>query len=686
MVWEGEARHGGGGACVAARLVSQPGGAPAATPRRDESRLIAGPRARFSNARLLVHFALLLAAAIPAHAAELPRDLTDLSLEQLANIEITSVSRRAESLADAPASIYVITNDDIRRSGVTSLPEALRLAPNLQVARTSSSGYAISARGFNNSIGNKLLVLIDGRTVYTPLFSGVFWDSQDVMLEDIDRIEVISGPGGTLWGANAVNGVINIITRQAQETQGTLAAAGGGNLEAGGSVRYGGKFGADGHYRVYGRYFDRQNTERADATDVSDGWHKGQVGIRADWGGGNRNFTLQGDAYNGKLDQAQPGKTTIDGVNLLGRWSQRLAGGSDFRVQTYFDHTKREVPGTFAEELDIFDVEFQHGIPVGASQRVLWGGGYRYARDRVQNSPGLAFLPADKDLGWANVFVQDEIRITNTVELTAGIKLERNDYTGWETLPNLRLAWKPHASQLLWTALSRAVRAPARLDRELFVPANAPFILGGGPNFRSEIANVFEVGNRGQPSSAVTYSITAFYQDYDHLRSLEPAPGSICLSITPGNNCLLANLIEGTSKGFEAWGSYQAMRAWRLSAGVLLLDVDLKRKPGSLDPVGPSALGNDPDYQVLLRSSHNIGDSYELDFMLRSIGELPDPNVPSYTAVDVRLGWEVMRGVGLSVTLQNLLDSSHPEFGSATGVSPRSEYERGVFLKLTCRI
>jgi iron complex outermembrane recepter protein len=644
------------------------------------------PCRRGNSGNLLAAATLFTLTLTCSHAADqlAAADLADLSLEQLANIEVTSVSRRAERLSGAAASIYVITNDDIRRSGVSSLPEALRLAPNLQVARTSASGYAISARGFNNSIGNKLLVLIDGRTVYTPLFSGVFWDSQDVMLEDIERIEVISGPGGTLWGANAVNGVINIITRQAQVTQGTLVAAGGGNLEAGGSVRHGGKFGADGHYRIYGKYFDRDNTQRANGTDVPDAWHNGQVGFRADWGGSNRNFTFQGDAYSGKLETL-PSKTRIDGVNLLGRWNQRLAGGSDFRLQTYFDHIERDIPNAFKEVLNIFDIEFQHGMPIGASQRVLWGGGYRYARDRVENSAALAFLPADKNLDWANLFVQDEIKITDTVELTAGIKLESNDYTGWETLPSLRLAWKPQATQLLWTALSRAVRAPARLDRELFAPASPPFLLAGGPNFRSEIANVFEIGNRGQPSSAISYSITAFYQDYDHLRSLEPAPGATCVALAPGNTCVLGNLIEGTSKGIEAWGSYQAMREWRLSAGVLLLDVDLKPKPGSVD-ANPAALGNDPDYQWLLRSSHNLTDKLDLDIMLRSIGELPSPNVPSYTAVDLRLGWRPIRDVELSLTLQNLLDDSHPEFGSATGVNPRSVYERGVFLKLMWRM
>jgi iron complex outermembrane receptor protein len=622
-------------------------------------------------------------ALLPVHAADLQvaqvADLADLSLEQLANIEVTSVSRRAERLSDAPASIYVITNEDIRRSGVTSLPEALRLAPNLQVARTSASGYAISARGFNNSIGNKLLVLIDGRTVYTPLFSGVFWDAQDVMLEDVERIEVISGPGATLWGANAVNGVINVITRPAPATQGALLAVGGGNLESGGSFRYGGKAGADGHYRVYGKFFDRENTERANGTEVRDGWDKGQIGFRADWGGASQGFTVQGDAYSGKLDQAQPGKTKIDGVNLLGRWNQRLAGGSDVRVQAYYDHIEREVPGTFGEVLDILDVEFQHGIPLGASNRVLWGGGYRYARDRVQNSAVVAFLPADKNLDWGNLFVQDEIKLSATVELTAGLKLENNDYTGWEYLPSLRLSWKPSTDQLVWTAFSRAVRAPSRLDRELFVPIPGPppLPLAGGASFRSEISNVFEVGYRAQPVSAVSYSITAFYHDHDHLRSFEPGPGG---------TFVVGNQIEGTTKGIEAWGNYQVVKTWRLSGGAVFLDQDLERKPGSLDPSGPAALGNDPAYQWQLRSAMNLTDRHDFDVIVRSVGKLPSPAVPAYTAVDARLGWRASRDVELSLTLQNLFDEKHPEFGSATGQNPRSEYERGVFLKLLWRL
>ena len=621
--------------------------------------------------RIAAGVALLLCAA-HAQAQSQPRgDLADLSLEELSNLAVTSVSGRAEKLSGAAASIFVITGDDIRRAGATSLPEALRLAPNLQVARVDSARYAISARGFNGTVANKLLVLIDGRTVYTPLFSGVFWDAQDVMLEDVERIEVISGPGATLWGANAVNGVINVITQPAQATQGAQLGGGGGNLESGGAFRHGGALGADGHFRVYGMYFDRENTERADGSAVRDGWHKGQVGFRADWGGAGQGFTLQGDAYAGTLDQSQPGKASIDGMNLLGRWNQRLAGGSDLRLQAYWDRTERDIPGTFGEVLDIIDVEVQHGITPAAAHRVLWGGGYRHGRDRVRNSAALAFLPADKDLDWANVFVQDQIALGATLELTAGLKFESNEYTGWEHLPSLRMAWKPAADKLLWTALSRAVRAPSRLDRELFAPGNPPFTqLAGGPNFRSEISNVFEIGYRAQPSEALSYSITGFYHDHDHLRSLEPAPGG---------GFALGNLMEGTTQGIEAWGSYQMARTWRLSGGAVFLDQDLKRKPDSLDPTGPSALGNDPEYQWMLRSSHNLAPRQELDLMLRRVGGLPQPSVPAYLAVDVRYGWRARRDLEVSLTVQNLSDSSHPESGAAPA---RSEFARGAFLML----
>jgi iron complex outermembrane receptor protein len=595
-------------------------------------------------------------------------DLADLSLEELANLEVTSVSRRAERLSDAAASLFVITGDDIRRSGVTSLPEALRLAPNLEVARINGSQYAISARGFNNSIGNKLLVLIDGRTVYTPLFSGVFWDAQDTLLEDIERIEVISGPGATLWGANAVNGIINVITRSAADTRGTLAEGGIGNRERGIAARHGIAL-AGGALRFYGKAFERKNTVRADGTSVRDEWQNQQAGFRGDWGTAAGGFTLQGDVYRGSIEQAGGGDTDISGGNLLARMTRQLAGSDRLQVQLYLDNAQRDIPRSFGERLNTVDAEAQHSFQALAGHFVTWGGGHRRAYDNLSNSPGLAFLPASTTLKWTNVFAQDEWHLREQLRLTVGAKLEHNVYTGTEFLPSARLAWKPDARQLVWTALSRAVRAPSRLDRDLFVPGQAPFLIAGGPDFRSEIAKVFELGYRAQPSARLSYSVTGFYSAYDHLRSVEPAGGGVLV---------LGNKMEGRTKGLESWGTFQATSRWRLSAGALFLDQDLHFKPGSGD-TNVAAAGNDPKHQFTLRSSLDLSGQSHLDLMARYVGELPNPRVPAYSAVDARYALHVRRDLELSVTGQNLFDRRHPEFGSP---ATRSEIERGVFVRV----
>lgn len=618
---------------------------------------------------------------VPVDAADVRlANLTELSLEELSNIEVTSVSGYAERLSDAAASIYVITAEDIRRSGSRTLPEALRLAPNLQVARSSASGYAISARGFNNDNGlaNKLLVLIDGRTVYSLSLSGVFWDMQDVMLEDIERIEVISGPGATLWGANAVNGVINVITRSAKNTQGALVSLGGGNREMGAAFRYGGKFGSDGHFRVYGKTDSFQNTKVANGSSAPDGWDRGQIGFRAEWGGAGRNLTIQGDAYKGRSEDRPlaGGPVEVSGGNLLARWNQQLASGSNIRLQAYYDRTDREDPIIFRDQTNVFDIEFQHDISLGA-HKILWGAGYRRAHSDMRNSLLFGFVPPVRNLSWKNLFVQDEMKLAKGVDLTVGLKLESNDYTGWEYLPSARLSWKPSSSRLIWGGVSRAVRAPARLDRELrFPPSGGVFpaglIINGGPNFESEIANVIELGYRSQPTGTFSYSITAFHHIYDKLRSGQPPPFAN-----------IENKIEGTANGIETWATYQATRAWRLSGGLRTLRKHLKLKPGSTDPTGPSALGNDPDYQWMLRSAFDFTDRHEFDVMVRRVGALPLPAVPAYTAVDARFGWRASRDFELSLTLQNLLDRRHAEFGAAPA---RVEFQRSVFLKLLWRM
>jgi len=615
----------------------------------------------------LVLNALLAAAAATALAAEPQQvaDLADLSIEELGNIQVTSVSKHAERLADAPASIFVITAEDIRRSGATRLAEALRLAPNLEVARASASSYAISARGFNNTIDNKLLVLIDGRTVYTPLFSGVFWDAQDVMLEDVERIEVISGPGATLWGANAVNGVINVITRRSSDTQGGYAYARSGNLERGYGARYGGALGADGSYRVYGRSFDILNTSNAAGATASDGWSKGQVGFRTDWGTAANGFTLQGDAYRGSLDQALGDDSSISGNNLLGRWNRDLAEWGQVQIQSYFEHTERDIPGTFAERLNIFDVEFQHGLRAIGAHRLTWGGGYRYGDDHVTNGAFLAFLPGDRRLRWSNVFAQDEIALADNLRLTLGTKFESNYYTGTDPLPSARLAWKPDPQRLVWGAVSRAVRAPSRIDRDFFVNTG-PTQLNGGPDFVSEVVKAYEVGYRAQASPQATYSISLFHNVYDRLRSVEPAPGG---------GVVLGNKMEGTGDGLEAWGSYQPARNWRLSAGAFFLKQRLRPKPDSADS-NVSAAGNDPAHQWLLRSSFDLADRTELDIGVRRVGALPNPSVPAYTAADIRIAWVLQRGLELSIVF---VDSGHVESGNP---ATASEMASGAYAKL----
>ncbi len=610
------------------------------------------------------------------------RDLIALTFEELGNIEITSVSKRFEKLADAPASIYVISNEDIRRSGSTSLAEALRLAPNLQVARNNTGQYAISARGFNNGIGNKLLVLIDGRTVYTPLFSTVNWDSQHVMLQDIERIEVISGPGATLWGANAVNGVINVITRTAHDTQSGLVIAGVGTHERNTAVRYGEKFGIDGYYRLYATESKLENSVRHNGTDLSDGWDNTQVGFRVDKGNGANGFTLQGDAYRGKADPGPLGPPTVSGANLLARWTRQTADSAGYQLQMYYDQTNRDNPFTYRDEAKIFDIEFQRSFPIAGAHKILWGSGYRFAQSNTQthfntlNPLPQVFMPTDPSQHWENIFIQDEIALNTKTNLTLGLKAERNVYTGVEYLPSARVAWKLGADHLVWGAISRAVRAPARLDRDFYVYLSLPRlplipVIQGGPNFQSEIANVIEFGYRSQPSSALSYSITSFYNIYDKLRSGQPPPA------------VVQNMMEGTTYGLEAWGNYQATPNWRLSAGWMELRKNLKIKPGSLDPTGPSALGNDPDRFWQLRSAWNLTSQHQFDVTIRHVSALPKPVVPAYTTVDGHFNWRACANLDVSLLIRNILGSQNAEFGDTAS---RGEFGRSVFVKMIWRM
>jgi iron complex outermembrane recepter protein len=603
-------------------------------------------------------------------AAQSTSALKNLSVDELLNLRVTSVSKRSEPLSDAAASILVLTAETIRRSGATTLPEALRLAPNLQVARIDAMQYAISARGFNNAIGNKLLVLIDGRTVYTPLYSGVFWDQQDVMLEDVDRIEIITGPGATLWGANAVNGVINVITRSASDTTGSVVVAGAGGNERSGAARFGTDVGS-GAIRFYAKYAEWDRTTRTSGAAALDDWKRAQVGFRSDWNTGDSMFTLQGDAYDGNSQDrgiVGPfvlGDIAMSGFNVLGRWQHTLSGGSDVQLQMYFDHSSRDDFLFFKPTADVLDVDFQQSIASGA-HGIIWGGGYRQAQDDIGSGLVTTFIPASRTLQWGNVFVQDEVKLRDSLRATVGLKLESNEYSGVEYLPSARLAWKPSATRLVWGSLSRAVRAPARFDRDVRFPATPPYAVVGGPHFESEVADVIELGYRAQHSETISYSVTGFVHYWDRLRSGSALPVE------------LENKIEGTVGGVEAWAEYRPLEFWSLSGGITYLHEDLRLKAGSTDPVGVDnpTLRNDPDYQWQIRSSFDLPRELQLDLQLRRVDALPNPQVSAYTELDLRLAWLPRAELELALTGRNLLHERHAEYGDAAA---RSEIERSLY-------
>lgn len=622
-------------------------------------------------------FTITLAIAfVSSHAQAETRDLLAMSMTDLLNIKVSSVSKQEQPLSDAQASIYVITRAEIQSAGVTTLPEALRLAPRLQVARMSSTQYAISTRGFNAAVSNKLLVLIDGRVVYTPLFSGVFWDQQDVLFEDVERIEVISGPGATLWGTNAVNGVINVITRKAADTQGWIAAAHAGNFERGVRARYGSQFGTAGNFRIYSKIFETDSsTRQINGANPYDGANRMQTGFRVDWDGAVDRITVQGDIYRTESEDRGVfagytlGSVDTAGNNLLARWQRQLDEGAEFRMQAYWDYTKRRDVILFQPRANILDIELQYGVPVG-EHRLLWGMGYRHGRDEVEPGFFATFVPDQRTVEWKNLFVMDEWALTENVNATAGLRLEHNDYTGLEYLPTVRLAWKHAEQSLLWGAISRAVRAPSRYDRDVYFPAPPNSLVVGGPNFESEVANVLEIGHRSAAWGRVTYSATAYYHDWDKLRSGTAIPVEI------------ENKIEGEVYGIELWATYNPTSKWKLSAGGTRLHKDLRLDPDSGDPVGTEndTLSNDPRYYGQLRSTLEIGRNMIFEVGFRHMAELPNPHIPSYTSVDANYLWELNAQLTLSLTAQNLADDEHTEFGRPTSVN---EFGRMVWLTAT---
>jgi iron complex outermembrane receptor protein len=608
----------------------------------------------------------LLAGAAQAATANSVEGLGELSLAELSQLEVTSVSKSPEPLQNAPAAIYVITHDDIARSGATSVAEALRLAPNLQISQYSASNYVAGARGFAGAedaqnFSNKLLILIDGRSVYSPLFSGVYLDVQDVVMDDVDRIEVISGPGATLWGANAMNGVINVITRDSYVTDGSLLSAGVGNQERTLSARYGAKLGDALAYRIYGKLFERDQLELANGDGAGDDWYKGQLGFRSDWTGPADTLTTQGDVYRGL--QSLPGAPDqrVEGGNLLGRWQHQTGGGSQWQLQSYYDYSQRGDPdGGLNLALQTGDVELQQRLSRGA-HRLIWGAGLRLHHYQVYDATSLAFDPAEQNLWMGNLFAQDSIALSDRLDLTVGLKFESATYSGVSPLPDLRLGWRVTDTALLWASASRAVRAVTPFDHDVVESIPGVVLLSGNHGFKTERVNAYEIGYRGQPSANLSFSASLFYDVYNDLRNVEYRPDPDLFILQWDNQ------MRGQTYGFEAWAKWQATNWWRLSPGLRTLHKNLEYKPGAMPPIGLAESGDDPREQWLLTSSMELGAALSLDATLRHVGTLPEPRLKAYTELSTSLAWRAWRGLDLSLSGNNLLGSDHQEYPSPAG-------------------
>jgi len=601
--------------------------------------------------------------------------LTRLSLTDLANVEVTSVSKTAENLRSAAASIYVITQEDIQRSGAVRLLEALRLAPNLLVTEIGTHSFTISARGLganisNQNFSNKLLILIDGRSVYTPLFSGLYSDQIDVMLDDVERIEVISGPGATLWGANAMNGVVNIITRGARDTVGGLAAVGGGNQAQSASLRYGIDTGADASLRAYGLAFHEAAALLPGGGSAHDEWTKGQGGMRYDWSDSHNTLTIQGDAYRATENQLDTSDLLIAGGNLLGRY-RRVGESTELQVQGYVDQSERALSGDAPGfVLHTYDLEVQQTVRSVTNHEFVFGGGERVNSYGITGSSGTTVLPESRALTLGNVFLQDSMSFASSLRLVAGLKLEDDPYSGWSPLPDVRVSWTPGTHAALWAAASRAIRSPTPFDEDVVERAGTAVLLHGNPSFQPESVWTYEAGARLAATPVVSVSAAVFYSDYNDLRTEEQASPPSFFPLT------WRNLMRGDTDGIELWATWQVTSWWRLAPGATVLHEHFEFKPGAGELVGLTQAGDDPSLYAAVNSSMDLGRRMTLDLDFRHVGALPSPALPAYTEANARLAWRASRTLDLSITGTNLLHARHLEAPVANGGEeiPRSVY------------
>jgi len=598
--------------------------------------------------------------------------LKKLSIEELLNVEVTSVSMRPEKLSEVASAIQVISGEDIHRSGVTRLPEAFRLVSNLQMEQVNSHDWAITARGFNGLpstggiLANKLLVMVDGRSVYNPLFGGVFWDVQNVMLEDLDRLEVVSGPGSTLWGANAVNGVINVVSKSAKETQGLVATTSSGSfLQNITQARYGFHIDSSLFIRVYGQRFDQRSTVLENGKNGKDAWSMNQGGFRLDYYASKKNtLTFQGDLYDGASNDSTAHANT-NGQNLLAHFVRKISDRSNLSIKAYYDRTWRKTPSSatpFAYQLNTYDIDIQHRFPIKQNHSVLWGVAYRFQKDQTT----AALYPPQKNMPLYSGFIQDEIAVVpEVIKFTVGSKFLNNVFTGFEFQPSARFAWTPSKSNTWWAAVSRAVRIPTRFDSDVTLTSK----------FNSEKVLAYEAGYRVRPVEELSLSFSTFYNKYSSLRSIDTAAGT-----TQG--IVVANSQRAESWGFEFSGNYQATRWWHLRGGFTYFDKNISPTSPKVLPLSGPFEGVDPKNIFMFQSVMDLKEHWQLDLTGRYVDALRGvppgyPIVPSYFTFDARIAWN-FNSLEFSCVGQNLWADQHTEVGL-------SRIPRTIYGKVTWR-
>jgi iron complex outermembrane receptor protein len=603
-------------------------------------------------------------------------DLATLSLDQLLELKVTTASRQPERWWSAPNGIDVVTGDDIRRAGAQSLPDALRLATGVHVGQPNARSWAVSIRGMDVLAANKISVVMDGRSLFTPFFSGVQWDAQDTLLEDIDRIEVVRGPVGALWGAFAVNGFIQILTKPARATQGVLASAGIGTEDPGlFALRYGGKLGADTYFRVYGKYFQTDWTYLANGEHAQPATDFLQTGFRID---GRRSddttLTLQGDYYTNQdlpLDRVQ---TAISGASVLGRWRHAFSADSDLQVEGYFDHTHRLIPQAFEERRSTGSASVKYRRASGRHVLLL-GSDALLSADTIGNT-GFALLePPERTVHTLGLYVHDTLQVTPRTALVLGVRGEQSTFSGYELAPAVRFAWTPNPRTTAWAAVSRAVRTPVRIDEDLVIRFNGVTFFAANDDFETETALAYELGVRHRPADALTFDLSTFAYRYDHLRSTEPASGGVPPTFRNG--------LDARSYGAEVTLMYQPLHRLSLKGSYRFLDLDFSRDAGSLDTTDGSSEGNDAKHVAILGAHLNLPANVELDAYLRHASALPKPALDGYTTLDARVGWRVVPQLEISLRGRNLLDRQQPEF--VTTNSLNEQVHRSATLKLTWR-